>query len=303
MLNIFFQYLQSEKRYSAHTIRAYKSDIEQLLADMEISEEQLKLLSHKELRLWCSRLMEHGLTARSVNRKISSVSAFFGYLLRQGVIEQNPTDKVVNPKNIKRLPFFYEEKQMQTMLDGDVLPTKDPFTAETAHSDYLTQRNHTIMEVFYGTGIRLSELTGLQLADVNINRQSIKVLGKRKKERIIPLSPHLVEELVQYMDVYRRHFEIKSASPLFLTPEGKKMTSGQVYYLIHKALKNQGISGKKSPHILRHTFATHLLNNGADLNSIKILLGHNSLSATQVYTHNDINKLMRSYEQAHPHAK
>jgi integrase/recombinase XerC len=246
--------------------------------------------------------VEQGLSARSVNRKISSVSAFYTYLLRQGVIKQNPTDKVVNPKNVKRLPFFYEEKQMQTLLNGECHQQASPPAADIANTDYVAQRNHTIMEVFYGTGIRLSELTGLQLTDVNFARQSIKVLGKRKKERIIPLSPHLVKEFLQYMEVYKRYFEVQPASPLFLTPAGKVMTSGQVYYLIHKSLKNQGISGKKSPHVLRHTFATHLLNNGADLNSIKTLLGHQSMSATQVYTHNDINKHLRSYEQAHPHA-
>jgi integrase/recombinase XerC len=302
MLNIFLQYLQNEKRYSQHTIKAYQSDLEQLIASMEIVEDDIKLLTHKELRVWCSRMIEKGLSARSVNRKLSAAGAFFAYLLRQGIVEQNPVDKVINPKNIKRLPFFYDEKQMQDMLDGEQNAAQSQDHSTTTSIEYIAQRNHTIMEVFYGTGMRLSELIGLQVGDIDMNRLNIKVLGKRKKERLIPLSPHLAKELEQYMAVYRQHFEPQMARPLFLTPQGKSMNAGQVYYLIHKTLKNQGISGKKSPHVLRHTFATHLLNNGADLSSIKDLLGHASLSATQVYTHNNIDKLMRSYEQAHPHA-
>lgn len=291
MLNIFLQYLQSEKRYSAHTIRAYKSDLEQLIKDLRITEDQLAALTHRELRLWCSSLMEQGLNARSVNRKISAVSAFYGYLVRQNIIEQNPADKVINPKNRKRLPFFYEESQMQTLLDGEV-----------ESSGYAAQRNHAIMELFYGTGIRLSELIGLRLADIDLDRRIVKVMGKGSKERIVPLSPHLIRELEQYLDVYGQHFDMPPSNPLFLTHRGKALYSSLVYRIVHQTLKNQGINGKKSPHVLRHTFATHLLNRGADLNSIKTLLGHTSLSATQVYTHNDIDKLLRSYSQAHPHA-
>jgi integrase/recombinase XerC len=223
--------------------------------------------------------------------------------MRQGIVEQNPTDKVINPKNIKRLPFFYEEKQMKTMLDGEKEQLCTQCNEENGSNNYIAQRNHAIFEVFYGTGMRLSELIGLRSEDINFSRQSIKVLGKGSKERIVPLTPHLSKELEHYMSVYRQYFCPSPNNPLFLTLEGKTMSPSSVYRMVNKALKNQGISGRKSPHILRHTFATHLLNNGADLNSIKTLLGHASLSATQIYTHNDVKKLQRVYDKAHPHAE
>jgi integrase/recombinase XerC len=298
MLDIFFQYLQCEKRYSAHTIKAYKTDIYQLLADLEIDEEKIVALTHKELRLWCSNLMERGLTARSVNRKISAVSTLYSFLVRQGLIEQNPVDKVINPKSRKRLPFFYDEVQMRKVLDANVITD-----AVEENKKYIAQRNHTIMELLYGTGMRRAELVGLCIADINIDRQCIKVLGKGSKERIIPLSPLLIKELTLYMNVYKQFFDLYTDMPLFLNAKGKAMSAHEVYLVVHNTLKNQGISGKKSPHVLRHSFATHLLNNGADLNSIKELLGHSSLRTTQVYTHNDIDKLLRSYSQAHPHAE
>lgn len=205
MLAVFLQHLQSEKRYSAHTIRAYKSDIEQLMSDMSITESEINSLTHKQLRVWCSNLIEQGLNTRSVNRKISSVSAFFSYLVRQHIVAQNPTDKVTNPKNSKRLPFFYEEKDMKDLLD-----------IETECEDYVAQRNHAIIELFYGTGMRLSELIGLRLCDVNYSRQIIKVLGKGNKERIIPLNPHLTKEIALYMGAYKRYFEVHPENPLFL---------------------------------------------------------------------------------------
>jgi integrase/recombinase XerC len=296
MLSVFLQYLQSQKRYSLHTIKAYRRDIEQLMCELHVTEAEVTTLTHRQLRLWCSDLMER-VSARTVKRKISAVSAFFVYCVRQGVITQNPTDLIVKPKSKKRLPFFYEAVAMKTLLDAIV-----------ECGDYAALRNHTIIELFYGTGIRLAELVGLRLADVNIDRQNIKVFGKKKKERIVPLTPHLIKELKLYLEVYGQNFEMHPDNPLFIAfkkqmpSEIKSMSPGEVYRMVHKTLKSQGINGKKSPHVLRHSYATHLLNNGADLNSIKTLLGHTSLAATQVYTHNDIDKLLRSYANAHPHA-
>ncbi len=290
MIAPFLQYLKSEKRYSAHTLRAYQSDLQQLVAHLGISESELQKVSHRRLRTWFSELMEQGLSSRSVNRKISAASAYYRYLVREGVLEQNPIDKVVKPKNGKRLPFFYKEEQLNNLLDVEV------------GEGYEARRNHTIVELLYGTGMRLSELVGLRLNDVNLSSQTVKVLGKGNKQRIIPLSHHLCSELKSYLEVLHQTFTLPSDSAMFRTAKGEPIYAGLVYKIVHEILKNQGVGGKKSPHVLRHSFATHMLNKGADLNSIKDLLGHTSLSATQVYTHNDIEKLMKSYHNAHPHA-
>jgi integrase/recombinase XerC len=290
MIAPFLQYLKSEKRYSSHTLRAYQSDLQQLVAYLGVSEGELQQVSHRRLRTWFSELMAKGLSSRSVNRKISAASAYYRYLVREGVLEQNPIEKVVNPKNGKRLPFFYKEEQLNNLLDVEV------------GEGYEAHRDHAMVELLYGTGMRLSELVGLRLDDVDLGNQTVKVLGKGNKQRIIPLSPNLCNELKSYFEVLQQSFTLPSNSALFRTAKGAPAYPGLVYKVVHEGLEKQGVSGKKSPHVLRHSFATHMLNNGADLNSIKDLLGHASLSATQVYTHNDIEKLMKSYRGAHPHA-
>ncbi len=290
MIAPFLQYLKSEKRYSDHTLRAYQSDLQQMAAFLGISEEELHEVNYRRLRTWFSELIAQGLSTRSVNRKISAASAYYRYLVREEVLEQNPIEKVVNPKNGKRLPFFYKEQQLHTLLDSEV------------SDGYEAQRDHTIVELLYGTGMRLSELVGLRLGDISLSNQAVKVLGKGNKERIIPLSPNLCNELKGYFAVLQQNFAVPNDSALFRTAKGEPVYSGLVYRVVRRSLAKQGVGGKKSPHVLRHSFATHMLNNGADLNSIKDLLGHASLSATQVYTHNDIEKLMKSYHGAHPHA-
>ncbi|MDR1225330.1 MAG: tyrosine-type recombinase/integrase [Prevotellaceae bacterium] len=289
MLHSFLQYLQGEKRYSQHTIHAYMSDIGQLADYLQIKD--LQQADHRQLRGWYSELLRQGLSTRSVNRKITSVSTFFKYLVREQVLQQNPVEKVVNPKNSKRLPFFYKEEQLKEMLD-----------AEVNEGSYEQCRNHAMIELFYGTGMRLSELVGLTISSVSLSNQTVKVLGKGNKQRIIPLSPHLQEVLVKYLEVLKSSYEALPKSSLFLTKKGEPVYPGLVYRVVHRRLAEQGVSGKKSPHVLRHSFATHMLNKGSDLNSIKELLGHTSLSATQVYTHNNIEKLLKSYRNAHPHA-
>lgn len=290
MIAPFLQYLQSEKRYSAHTLRAYQSDLQQLAAHLGVAEDELQKVSYRRLRTWFSDLMAQGLSSRSVNRKISAASAYYRYLVREGVLAQNPVEKVVNPKNGKRLPFFYKEQQLHSLLDAEV------------GEGYEAHRDHAVIELLYGTGMRLSELVGLRLGDVSLDSQTVKVLGKGNKQRIIPLSPNLCSELKSYLEVLQQSFTASSDSALFRTAKGAPVYAGLVYRLVRRSLTEQGVGGKKSPHVLRHSFATHMLNNGADLNSIKDLLGHASLSATQVYTHNDIEKLMKSYHGAHPHA-
>jgi integrase/recombinase XerC len=296
MVTRFLQYLRSEKRYSAHTLRAYESDLRQLVAYFGVADSELAALGHRQLRAWFSELMAQGLNTRSVNRKISSASAFYSYLVREGVLAQNPIEKVPTPKNAKRLPVFYREEQLQALLD------RDRDDGNGGEDRYEQQRNHAMMELFYGTGMRLSELTGLRCGDVDVDAQTVKVLGKGRKQRIIPLSPSLCRELKRYLEALRAQWAAPPDSPFFRTAKGAQVYPNLVYRVVHAGLEQEGVKGKKSPHVLRHSFATHMLNNGADLNSIKDLLGHSSLSATQVYTHNTVEKLLKSYHSAHPHA-
>ncbi|MDR1415913.1 MAG: tyrosine-type recombinase/integrase [Prevotellaceae bacterium] len=291
MVTRFIQYLRSEKRYSEHTLRAYKSDMQQLVAYFDAADNELINLNHRQLRLWFSELISQGLNTRSVNRKISSASAFYSYLVREGLLAQNPIEKVITPKNAKRLPFFYKEEELHALLDG-----------ERDSSSYEEQRNHAMIELFYETGMRLSELVGLRCNDVSLDAQTVKVLGKGNKQRIIPLCPDLCHELRLYVETLSSHFSVLPDSAFFRTAKGAPVYSGLVYRVVYSSLEMQGVKGKKSPHVLRHSFATHMLNNGANLNSIKDLLGHSSLRATQVYTHNSVEKLMKSYHNAHPHA-
>ncbi|MGL4908110.1 MAG: tyrosine-type recombinase/integrase [Bacteroidales bacterium] len=288
MIEHFLQYLQCEKRNSLHTIRAYRTDLNQLVD--YLGEQDLCGLNYRDLRAWFSGLMEQGLSSSSVNRKIASVNAFFIYLLRVGKISQNPIEKIATLKCEKRLPFFYKEKQIHQVLDSNIA------------IGYEEQRNRTILELLYGTGIRLSELVKLRIQDVDLNAKTVRVNGKGNKQRLIPVGGHLWKVLSDYENVRADKFTHIVNDAYFCTERGASVYSGLVYRVVRQTLGEFGVVGKKSPHILRHSFATHMLNNGAELNSIKDLLGHSSLSATQVYTHNDIEKLIKSYHDAHPYA-
>lgn len=236
-------------------------------------------------------LMETGHTARTTNRKISSLKTYFRYLLKEGVVTVNPLSKVLTPKLEKRLPVFVNERQMDHLLDdiefGD---------------DFSGFRNQMIIETFYNTGARLSELINLKVADVDINQRTIKVLGKRNKERIIPFNLLYCDLLSNYLKVRQDEFPDDRSGWVFLTDKGNKAYPRMVYRIVTRFLSMVTTSDKKSPHVLRHTFATHMLNQGADLNAIKELLGHANLSATEVYTHNTFEKLKSVYKQAHPRA-
>lgn len=235
--------------------------------------------------------MEKDFSSLSVNRKISTLKTFFKFLLRENNIKSNPMDKVISPKSSKKLPSFVEEAQIIKLLDefsfGD---------------DFAGVRNKTIIEMFYNTGIRLSELIGIKHQDVDINNNTIKVLGKRNKERILPLQVSFIKSLRQYMEIKTSQFPELQHDCFFVTDKGNKMYEKFVYRIVNKYLNFVTTIEKKSPHILRHTFATHMLNHGADLNTIKELLGHANLAATQVYTHNTFEKLKSIYKQAHPRA-
>lgn len=286
--NKFINYLTSEKRFSEHTVKSYTTDLKQFLnfinEKFEIST-QVSEISFQIVRSWIASLLEKGVSPRSVNRKISTLKSYFKFLIRENVITENPMLKVVAPKSKKRLPVFIEENQIENLLNQ--INFSDGFFGE---------RDKLIIELFYVTGIRLSELVNIKISDVDFNNNLIKVLGKRNKERLIPLSITIVNELAIFI---KKHDLIQY---LFTNLDGTKVYNKLVYRVVKKYISKITSVSKKSPHILRHTFATHMLNNGADINAIKELLGHANLSATQVYTHNTIGKLKSIYKQAHPRA-
>lgn len=293
--DLFLKYLQFEKRFSANTIKSYKNDLDQfadfVVANLEDNMELLRI-DEKVVRAWIVSLMEKKFSSTSINRKISSLKTFYKFLLREGHIKSNPMDKVVSPKVAKKLPTFVEEKQLINLLDD-----------YSFGDDFTGIRNKTIIEMFYNTGIRLSELIGLNDNSLDFNNSSVKVLGKRNKERIIPLNPSFIKSLRKYIELRNSEFTSKNEKNyLFVTDKGNKLYEKFVYRIVNRYLNLVTTIEKKSPHVLRHTFATHLLNRGADLNSIKELLGHANLAATQVYTHNTFEKLKSIYKQAHPRA-
>lgn len=287
----FVGYIQNEKRYSAHTVNAYLRDINQFIDFLNKSFSGIEPLNvnYRHVRGWVVSLMEDKIQARSVNRKLSSLNSFYKYLLRENFVQFNPTEKVISPKTKKRLPYFVEEKSML-----------DLFNNIDFGSGYIGVRDKLILFIFYMTGIRLSELISIKINDVDLHENTIKVLGKRNKERIIPFGPKLRKEIEIFMS-FRNNIETNE-SLLFLTEEGKKLYSKLVYRVVKHYISLVATIEKRSPHVLRHTFATHLLNNGADLNAIKELLGHANLAATQVYTHNSFDKLRTIYKKAHPRA-
>jgi len=286
--NKFITYLSSEKRFSEHTVKSYTTDLKQftsfLSSEFQIIHE-INEISFQIIRTWIASLLEKGINPRSVNRKISTLKTYFKFLIREGELIENPMMKVVAPKSKKRLPVFIEEDQIASLLNEVQF-----------EEGFVGQRNKLIIELFYVTGIRLSELISIKISDVDFNNQSIKVLGKRNKERIIPLSSNVLNNLNIFIE------NNKQNKYLFTNLKGGKLYNKLVYRLVNKYIGEISSVNKKSPHILRHTFATHMLNNGADINAIKELLGHSNLSATQVYTHNTIEKLKTVYKQAHPRA-
>ncbi|MGZ3883511.1 MAG: tyrosine-type recombinase/integrase [Bacteroidia bacterium] len=285
----FLAYLEHEKKFSPLTLVSYRNDLLQFKTylEAELSHPDLFSVNYLQVRSWIAQLMDNGISARSVNRKLSSLKSFYKYLLRNGRISVNPLQKISGPKTPKKLPVFIDESQMD-LLFGQI-QFEEGFTG---------QRDKLMLELFYQTGIRRAELIGLKDQDIDLYNLSIKVLGKRNKERIIPISLTLKRNLEAY-------FEVKKTqgfnSPfLFAGKKSKEMKASEVNTIVKKHLSQMTSAGKKSPHVLRHTFATHLLNNGADINAVKELLGHANLSATQIYTHNTIDKLKKTYKQAHP---
>ena len=287
----FCDYLSHQKRYSSHTIIAYKKDLEQfrryLSFQYEIS--NTKEVTHVIIQSWMVQLLEENTSQRSINRKVSTLKSYFKYLLKKDLTNTNPTLKLTTLKIPKPLPAFIGENETSSL-----------FTEIHFPNNYEGIRDNLILELFYATGIRLIELVNLEKNTIDNSNSTIKVLGKRNKERIIPFSSNLKSKIDNYL-IERE--KLKSSDPhLFLTKVGKKVYPKLVYRVVNHYLSLVTTASKKSPHILRHTFATHMLNNGANLNSIKEILGHSNLSATQVYTHNTIEKLKNIHKQAHPKA-
>jgi len=287
MVNKFLEYLEYEKRYSKHTIVSYKTDLLQfqsyLFLVFDLSAEDA---THVMIRSWMVTLVESGISSRSINRKKSTLQVFYKYLKAKGLVEESPMQKVVAPKVEKRLPDYVKKQDMESLF------SEVQFT-----NDFSGSRDKLILELFYSTGMRLSEL--VELKEASVLKDSLKVLGKRNKERVIPVTSAMLEKIIDYIRLKRNEFP-ESAPRLFVTDKGEKLYQKFVYRKVKHYLSLVTSQGKKSPHVLRHTFATHMLDNGAELNAIKEMLGHASLSATQVYTHNSIEKLKNVYKQAHP---
>jgi integrase/recombinase XerC len=284
----FLDYLKFEKRYSLHTVRAYEDDLTQFFQFMHLTYGKLSLpeLSSGLIRSWLALLKEQKISSKTINRKISTLKSYFKYSIKTGRVEQTPMSGIVSPKMNKRLPVFVDEKDIRLLLGEIEFP--DTWQGRT---------DKLAIHIFYNTGVRLSEL--LNLKENQVTQSAIKVTGKGNKERIIPINGTLYSLIHEYLQLKK---ELTNANRTFLlvNQNGKKLYPKYLYLVVKKYLSAVTTVNKKSPHILRHTFATHLTNNGADLNSIKELLGHSSLAATQIYTHNTIEKLKEAHKKAHP---
>ena len=293
MTDFFLSYLKYQKRVSTHTQRAYQDDIAAfeafLLSNFEIN---TVAATYREVRQWMSALAEQGLSASSINRKMATLRAFYKFMLAEGHITINPMQKVRAVKMRKRLPVFVREDVMAQVFTYEQL---FPVGFEGI-------RDRLVLELLYGTGMRLSELIGLKNADVNVHAGVIMVLGKRNKQRLIPISGYFRKLIEEYYAIKNKEFLLLNHESLVVTNKGEPAYPVFIQRIIKKYLNLMGHNEKASPHVLRHTFATHLLNNGADINAVKELLGHANLAATQVYTHNTFEKLKKAHKQAHPKA-
>ena len=286
-IDTFLQYLQFEKRYSSHTISAYRIDINQFIDFLFLEKDNTDIIyaTHHNIRSWISYLLDSGMSNRSVNRKITAIKSYYKYLINEGFVSENPTRKIISPKASRKIPIFVEESNIASLFD------------EIEYQEgFIGMRDKIILDMFYMTGIRLSELLNIQVNDVNFENSSLKIFGKRNKERIIPISNLLLDQISHFI---KRYSIIKY---IFVSRKYRQLSPKQIYNIVNKYLDHVSSIEKKSPHVLRHTFATHMLNNGADINAIKEILGHSSLNATQVYTHTSIERLKNVYRKTHPRA-
>ena len=286
-VNKFIKYIESERRLSKHTVTSYKTDLNQFFSyvnDFSMTQ-SVDEISFKIIRNWITYLFESGITSRTINRKISSLKSFFKFLEFSNLISVNPTLKIISPKNSRKLPSIVEQVDLDQLLDQKYFK-----------NEFVGERDSLIIEFFYLTGLRLSELIEIKVNNIDFKNCSLKVIGKGNKERIVPLSFNLISKI----DLLIKNYNIKDH--LFSNSSNEKLYPKKVYRIVNYYIGLVSSVKKRSPHVLRHSFATHMLNNGADINAIKEILGHSSLSATQIYTHNTVEKLKSVYNQAHPRA-
>lgn len=289
----FLEYLKIERNYSSYTIRVYGDDLRMFETFFKELDSQLSWtsLDMDVIRQWMVHLMDTGQEPASVNRRLSSVRSFYRFLLKRGLVERDPARMVQGPKKKKALPYFLRENEIDRLLDGMYFS-----------DDYEGVRDHLILAVFYHTGVRVSELVGLNEADVYLSERTIKVLGKRNKQRVIPFGEELAQMILPYQAKRQEYLAGKDEKAFFLDRRGNRIRTSQVQAMVREKLSLVTNIKKKSPHVLRHTFATSMLNHGADLESVKELLGHESLSTTEIYTHTTFEELKKVYKQAHPRA-
>lgn len=290
-LQPFLDYLKFEKRYSQHTLLSYQNDLEQFFAYLasQFDAPALNKVTSMYIRSWLAELKEGGLSSKSINRKISTLRSFFKYQMKTGSLEQTPMTTVTAPRVNKRLPVFVEQNDMALLFEHVAFS-----------DDWQGRTERLVLELFYHTGMRLSELINLKESQLDAAQSQVKVLGKGNKERILPVSAELMRTLKDY--VQDKPIKESGIQQVFVTEKGKPLQPRSVYAFVKKRLAQVTTIQKKSPHVLRHSFATHLMNNGAELNAVKELLGHSSLAATQIYTHNTIEKLKEVFQKAHPKA-
>ncbi len=287
----FLSYLSLERRFSPHTLKAYQSDLEGFIA--HVVEHQclssVDELRHLHIRAWVVAQMEAGQSPRSINRRLSCLKTYFKFLRKRGLLKKDPMKKVVAPRTGKRLPVFVQESQMAAL-----------FTHVEFPEHFGGQQQRLLLELLYATGMRRSEASNLKISDIDIGRQVLRVRGKGDKERIIPYASYLSDLLEQYLALRAKTFPGIREPWLFLNRKAERLSPESIYQIVRKNLSLVTTVEQRSPHVLRHSFATHLSNNGAELNAIKELLGHSNLAATQIYMHNSIERLIEIYEKSHP---